>query len=112
MTNLVIKQGSDGGVRFQVNDGATGLPYDLSGWAARAQVRKTVQSSTVLHEFTTALGTATCDALGFVTLTWSAAATSAWTWDNGFYSVELVSPAGKVTRLDEGKITNSREITR
>lgn len=114
MTSITIKQGTDGGLRWLVNDGATGEPYDLTDWTVRSQVRESVGADHVLHEWSTARGTASADDTGYVTLTWDAATTSAWGFTDAVYDIELTSPTAdhRVTRLDSGRITVSREVTR
>lgn len=112
MTAITIKQGTDSGLRWLVNDGATGLPWNFTGWGVRSQVRQSAGTADVLHEWSTALGTATADAAGYVTLIWDAATTSAWDWSEGVYDIELLSPGGKVIRLDAGRVTVNREVTR
>lgn len=112
MTPLVIQAGTDAGVRWLVNDGGTGLPMNFTGWSVKSEVRRSVNDSVVLHTWSTAAGNATAGADGFVTIFWSHAVTSAWTWTHGMYSVELTSPTGKVSRLDEGTINVSAEVTR
>ena len=112
MTTITINAGTDGGVRWLVNDGATQLPYDFSGWAVRSQVRRAVTDSGVLFEWSTALGNATCDDSGYVSLFWTHAITSTWTWLDGVYDISLTSPAGKISRLDSGRVSVQREVTR
>lgn len=112
MTAITIPQGTDSGRRWLVNDGATGDPYDFTNWTVRAQVRASAESVTVLHEWSTLIGNATADGDGYITLIWSAATTSAWDWSEGVYDIELTSPDSKVTRLDSGRVTVSREVTR
>lgn len=111
MTNLVILQGTDSGVRWLVNDGS-GVPYDFTGWTVKSQVRASVAAPTVLHEWSTTLGNATAGSNGFVSLFWSHAETTAWTFAGGVFDIELTSPDGKVSRLDSGRITVRPEVTR
>lgn len=111
MTAITIAQGTDGGCRWLVNDGASKQPYDFTGWTVRSMVRRTA-SAAPLHEWSTALGTALAGANGYVTLYWSHAETSSWIWTDGVFDLELTSPDGKVTRLDSGRISVSPEVTR
>lgn len=114
MTAIVIEQGTDGGVRWLVNDAATHTPYDFTGWTVRSQVRRDGPPPfvSVLHEWSTVIGNATVDATGYVALFWTSTETAAWTWTGGLYDIELTSPAGKVSRLDSGRVTVKPEITR
>jgi hypothetical protein len=112
MTAITIKQGTDSGLRWLVNDGATGLPWDFTGWTVRSQIRAYPGADAVRHEWSTALGNAAAGADGSVTLTWTAAETSAWDFTEGVYDLELITTDHKVIRLDSGRLTVSREVTR
>lgn len=111
MTDITIAQGTDGGLRWLVED-SNGDPYVFSGWTVAAQIRDSAGDSTILHTFSTALGTASAGSDGYVTITWTHAATSAWTFTRGVYDIELTSGAGNVSRLDGGRVTVTREVTR
>lgn len=107
----VIKQGSDQTVVIPNVVDANGVPINPAGCTVKSQVRPRSDSTTVLHEWSTALGTATVTT-GQVTLIVSAATSSAWTWFDGVYDVELTDGAGKVTRIAGGQIQVSPEVTR
>ena len=111
MTNLTILAGTDGGVRWLVND-STGAPWNFTGWTVRAQVRGAAHDARVLCEWSSALGNALCDSTGYVTLFWTNAVSSSFRWAKGVYDIELTSPAGKISRLDSGQITVAAEVTR
>lgn len=111
MTNIVVLQGTDSGIRWLVND-SDGVPYDFTGWTIRSQVRALTGSAAVLHEFSDTLGNATLGSNGYVSLFWAHAETTAWTWAGGVFDIELTSPDGKVSRLDSGRITVRPEVTR
>jgi len=49
---------------------------------------------------------------GEIQLYISATDTSTINWVSGVYDLELVSPSGDVTRLVEGTVSISREVTR
>lgn len=89
------------------------VPYNLTGYTARMQVRSTIDSSTVILELTTANsrislgGTA-----GTVNLLVSATTTAALTPGLYVYDLELVSGGGEVTRLIEGNFNVRAEVTR
>lgn len=91
--------------------GSTGAPVDLSGYTARMQMRPSVSSDTVLLNLTTENGGITLGgALGTITLHFTAAQTSALT-KGGVYDIEVVT-GGDVTRLIQGAISLSKEVTR
>ena len=112
MTDLSIKQGTDLTIVVpNVRDANDVLITNWSGYSVRAQVRERTESPTVLHEWSTAGGTASFSGSDIV-LTVAAATSAAWSWTQGRYDVELTNPAAKVARVAEGHITVSREVTR
>ena len=111
-------------LKFTIYQGATfrkhltwkapdGTPIDLSGCTARMQVRAEVVSRTVLLSLTTENGGLTLGgATGTVELYVSDEDTGAITWDAGVWDLEIVHPSGEVTRLAQGSIAVSPEVTR
>lgn len=92
---------------------STGAPVNLSGYTARMQVRQSVASTDVLLEMSTTNGKISiAPSTGTITLIFSATTTAAITWKRGKYDLELTSSDGTVTRLIEGQISVSQEITR
>lgn len=92
---------------------STGSPVNLTGYTAKMQVRKSVSSQEVLLEMSTVNGKLQLTpSTGTITMVFSAATTAAIDWRSGKYDLELTSADGTVTRLIEGEITVSREITR
>lgn len=92
---------------------SNGTLVDLTGYTARSQIRATADAATPLIELTTANGRITLgNAAGTITLTISASDTAALTAGRGVYDLELVAANGTVTRLLQGVVTISRNITR
>ena len=88
-------------------------PIDLTGCTARMQVRPEVESSTVLLSLTTVNGGIVLGgALGTIDLYVSDEDTGAITWDGGVWDLEIVHPGGEVTRLAQGSVSVSPEVTR
>jgi hypothetical protein len=88
-------------------------PVNLTGYTARMQVRKTVNSDTTILSLTTENGKiALGGALGTITLTLAPADTETLESFCGVYDLELKSGSDFVTRLLEGQVTISREVTR
>ncbi len=86
---------------------------NLSGYTSRMHLRVSKDSETAFLTLTTensriALG----GALGTITLSISAADTALLSEAGGVYDLELISSGGNVTRLLEGNIIISREVTR
>jgi hypothetical protein len=113
VTNLVIKQGTDPVITVpNVRDAAGVLITNWAGFSVLAQIRERVESSTVLHEWTSQGGSANATFSGSdVVLALPNATSSAWTWHEARYDVELTGPAGKA-RIAEGHVIVSREVTR
>lgn len=110
--NFEIEQGSTLLKPIVWKDG-TGTPMNLAGYSARMQVRKSAQSSDVLLELSTQNGKISISpSTGTITLIFSATTTAAINWSRGKYDLELTSSGGDVTRLIEGEINVSKEITR
>ena len=88
-------------------------PIDLTGCTARMQVRSEVESPAVLLELTTENGGIAIDGpAGKLTLRISPTATAAIAWESGVWDLEVVHPSGDVTRLAQGAISVSPEVTR
>jgi hypothetical protein len=88
-------------------------PYDLDGFTARMQVRRTVTPpATLLVELTTENGRIEIVAEdGRIILIMSAAVTAGIT-SSGVYDLEIVSLEGVVSRVVQGSFTLSEEVTR
>lgn len=107
-----IEQGTTFNKEFLYKD-VNDDPVNLSGYTARMQVRSTVSSADVLLSLTTENGRITMGgAAGTIDLDLTATDTAAITWRRGVYDLEIVSSNGTVTRLLQGVITISREVTR
>lgn len=111
-------------LKFTIYQGATfrkrltwkapsGTPIDLTGCTARMQVRSEVESAVVLLNLTTENGGIALGGVsGEVDLYVSPADTSAINWDGGVFDLEIIHPGGEVTRLAQGSISVSPEVTR
>jgi hypothetical protein len=92
---------------------ADGANVNLTGYSARMQIRPTAASATTTLSLTTennriALG----GVAGTITLSISATDTAAITAGRYVYDLELVSAGGIVTRLLQGVVTVSANVTR
>lgn len=108
-TTLEILQGSDWEATWPVYD-SLGVLQDLTGWTAVMQVRPSIGSLTLLHEWTTADDSIEVTNTGQLIVYTPAAISTAWTWTTGYFQIELTSPLAEVTRLDQGTITVDPEI--
>jgi hypothetical protein len=110
--DIYIEQGATLSLPIVWKDSA-GTIINITGYTARMQVRQSVNSSTILLTATTENGKLVIDgSAGKVTISLSATDTAAITWLTGVYDLELVSSGGVVTRLLEGSVVVSREVTR
>lgn len=110
---FTIYQGATFPKRLRWSDKVTGTPIDLTGCRARMQVRAEIGSPTVLLELTTENGGITLGgAAGTIDLYAGATATAAFTWEGGVFDLEIVHPGGDVTRLAQGTVSVSPEVTR
>ena len=93
--------------------GPSGAPIDLTGCTARMQVRSEVESSTVLLSLTTENGGITLGGVaGTIELFVSDDASTLFTWTAGVWDLEIEFPGGEVTRLAQGSVSVSPEVTR
>ncbi len=105
---LAIPQGTTWERRWLISDPDSGTPRDLSEWTARGQVRAAHSDDEVLHEW----DDIDCGADGYVTVAVAPAESSAWTWRDAVYDIELVDPTGRVVRIAQGAVRVSPEVTR
>lgn len=121
--DLVIPQGKSWRAAFPIL-GA----FDPLGWSLRSQVRSYAGHPDVLHEWSSAAGTAVFEtvpagilrAAGYdtetpvlcVVLTVSPTTSAAWTWNEGVYDIEATSGADSVVGVAGGRVTVRPEVTR
>lgn len=87
-------------------------PIDLSSYSARMQIRETVDSSTVLHESTTANGQLVVNNTDkYIQLTLLGNVTQQFTFTNAVYSIELYN-GNNVIPFISGNLTLVQEVTR
>lgn len=110
--DLTIYQGATWTQKVVWRTGATRTIVNLAGYSARMQARANAASATVLVELTTANSRITLGGVtGEITMTLSAAETAGLAAGEYVYDLELVSGA-VVTRVLQGKLTVSAEVTR
>lgn len=110
--NFTIEQGATFTRDFVYRDSNNAV-VNLSGYTARMQIRPSKDSDTVLVEATTANGRLVLTpGQGKITLTLSATETDAAGFDVGVYDLEIESSSGVVTRMIEGSVIFSKQVTR
>lgn len=110
--DLELEQGATFALTVTWRDSAS-APINLTGYTARMQIRKTVSAPTTILSLTDANGGLTLGgAAGTIAIAISATQTAAITASAGVYDLELVAANGFVTRVLEGSVNISKEVTR
>jgi hypothetical protein len=112
-----------GTLNFTIEQGATfnllltweidSVPVNITNWTARLQARVDVEDSEVILSLTTSNGGITLGgAAGTISLDQTATQTALLPAGTYVYDLELISAAGVVTRLVQGELNISPEVTR
>ena len=89
------------------------MPIPITGYSAQMQIRETLESTTVLHEMTTANNGIVIDPINYtISLNISAAVTGTFDFDAAVYSCELTDNQGNVIPFLSGNISLVKEVTR
>lgn len=116
--DLLIEQGSTFTRTVTVTGPVPNLtPVDLTGYTARGQIRETAQSATIVVSFTCVVSDPTN---GVITVSLTDEQTSAIpatgakysNYQTYYYDIEIESAGGIVTRLLNGKVSVSPEVTK
>ena len=110
--NFVCDQGSTFERTVDIKN-PDGEIFSLTGYTARMQVRREVDSATPLIELTTANGRLTINgALGRISIALTPNETAALT-RGGYYDLEIVQTStGKVHKVLRGEFRLEKEVTR
>ena len=120
--SFAIEQGATTKFEIQYTDGKS-TPIDLTGFTARMHIRETYDSASIILAMSSVLesdgtglnlnGLASNQPLseGKIGVYISADKTAAFSFDQAVYDLELVK-GSEVTRLIQGTIKLSREVTR
>jgi hypothetical protein len=104
--NIVIDQGTDFATTVSLTD-SDGEQLNLTGMSAASQIRKTFSSSN-----STAFTTALANNNGTLTLSLTNSITSALAAGRYVYDVELTDSAAVKSRILEGMVTVTPEVTK
>ena len=110
--NFTIEQGTTFTRTFKYKDSA-GNPVSLTsggGYTARMEIKDKIGGSQIGF-YSTSNGKITITNTNFINLTIDASSTSQLNFTNAVYDLEIISPTQVVTRLLQGKIKLSREVT-
>lgn len=95
--------------------GNTFEPFDLTGYTARMQVRRTIDSANFLLNLSTENGSLTINPIegqtNAIYIDVSASVTASVS-TSGVYDLEIISSTGTVTRVLQGVFNLSPEVTR
>ena len=105
--NFTLEQGSTFSREITVQE--SGSAMNLTGYSTRMQMRSTHDASTIALTFTAAVSNA---AQGKIQLSASATNTAAVEEGMYVYDLEIESGSSGVTRLLEGQVTVTPEVTR
>jgi hypothetical protein len=110
--NFVIDQGANWFLTVVYKD-STGTAINLTGYTAALQIRDTYADSTTDLSLTSPSGGITITgATGTIAITATAAQTGAIAAGSYVYDLEITSASGIVTRLIQGRISISPQVTR
>ena len=101
--DLVIYEGDD--FHLVLGVAASGVPVDLTGYTAKAQIRSTTESDVVLAEFDCDINLS--EVLLHLTSADATDIAAATVWD-----VQVTDADGEVTTLAYGRVTATQEVTR
>lgn len=91
----------------------TNTPVNLTGYTARMMMRTAVNAPLPFVTLTTENGGITLGGMaGTIALLITATTTTSITPTAGFYDLELIDGSGNVTRLLQGNVIISQEVTR
>lgn len=107
---LRIEQGTTSQYAWPVTDDDNNA-IAVSGYTAKAQVRRDASDTEVLHEWNSDDDTILLQG-NLVVLVTPPATSLAWTWTRGVYDILITAPDGTVSRVSEGVIVVSRSVTR
>lgn len=108
--DLTIEQGATFCQKFVWKD-SEGVAVDLSTYTARMQIRTGCQTDALVVSLTSASGI-TLGADGSILIEIDAVTTAGFDIVKGHYDLELVSSDDTVTRLVQGGVVISGEVTR
>lgn len=110
--NILVDQGSTYSLALTYKDSA-GVAINLTGYTAAMQARDTVNTpTTVLSLSSPSSGIVITGATGLITITMTATQTRDLIANTYVYDLEITSGAGVVTRLIQGSLIVSAEVTR
>lgn len=110
--DILIEQGATFRLNLTWRD-ANGVLVDLTNWSARMQIRESINDAEAVVDLSSpSAGIVLGGTAGTITVTIPAAQTAALAIRRGVYDLEVQDSAGNVTRLLQGAVEVSPEVTR
>ena len=110
--NLTIEQGATfNPVLTYTDDQVPPVAIDLSGYDARMHIRAAKGDATTLDELSVGSGITLGGVAGTIALLITDTDTAAYTWTKAVYDLEIISAGGIVTRLLQGAVIVTPEVT-
>ena len=109
-TNLIIDQGATWEITFTYKN-SNGTPINLTGYTAALQLRTSYDASSAALSLSSGSGIVLGGTAGTIAVTATATQTGALTAGEYVYDLEVTS-SSKVTRLVQGRITVTPQVTR
>jgi hypothetical protein len=113
--DLTVYKGSTFSKTIQWKTGDPVTPVNLTGCTLRMQIRKAISDNTVMDSLTSENGKLIFvnASQGLLKINIPASTSTAYTFTQGFYDLEVVYPDGiTVYRIAEGLVTAVPEVTR
>lgn len=110
--DLTIPAGATYSQTINWKTGSPAAFVNTTNYSARMQLRTSYSAASASLELTTANGRISLTNAGVITLALTATETAALAAGRYVYDLEMVSSGGQVTRLLEGVVTVSPEVTR
>jgi len=111
--DTTINQGADWYINFVYEDTDTGTPINITNYTAALQLRSLPSDTTTALSLTSPSGGITITgASGLIEVHATAVQTGAIVAGYYYYDCEITSPANVVTRLIQGQILVSPQVTR
>ena len=107
--DITVQQGDDRPLTWTLAEADGTSVENLDGYTVIAQVRARPSATTVMHEWSTAEGTAV---LAESSVVLKVADSETWTWRSGVYDLHLTDPLGATQVIARGKITLIPAVTR
>lgn len=108
--NATIDQGADWFISFTYEN-SNGTPINITNYTAALQVRSEPSSPTAVLSLTTGSGITITGASGLVAVHATAAQTGQIVAGTYVYDLEITSPSNVVTRLVQGSVVVSAQVT-